>query len=437
MPSLLLPSVAVITADPPAATAAGAVGLLAIAAAAAIQARAVRGARRHRLQEICREQGMPERYDEIVDASETVAFFAASVVTMATAGATILAALRWIVPSASPARAAAVAAGFTGVLWLLLVVMPMVVTRLAGPVIAVRSWWFWRGVIGVGRPVMAIIGRLATLVGRVTGHREVPPTDEQLQDELRLVVDEAHRDGRLQSSARDMIEGVIDLGEVKVSQIMTNRTDMIILSVGLSFDEVVRHAAECGHSRIPMWEDSPDNIIGMLHTRELLTELSRKDAERPDLRTLLRAPFFVPESKSVQKLLREFQQTHTHMALVTNEFGGVAGLVTIEDVLEEIVGEIADEHDEDTTDGFRIIDEGVAEARAQVRLEEVNERLNLQLPEEADFETIGGLVFHLAGRIPSIGEAFESDGVRLQVLGATRRRIDWVRIERLPEPAAG
>jgi CBS domain containing-hemolysin-like protein len=436
MPLLFVLPVAAIIANPPAATA-GAVGLLAIAAAAAIQARAIRGARRHRLQEICREQGMPERYDEIVDASETVAFFSASVVTMATAGATILAALRWIVSAGSPTQAAVVAMAFTAVLWVLLVVMPMVVTRLAGPVIAVRSWWFWRGLISVARPVMVLIGRLAMFVGRLVGHREDQLTDEELQDELRLVVDEAHRDGRLQASARDMIEGVIDLGDVKVSQIMTNRTDMLTLSVSLSFDDIVREAAESGHSRIPIWEDSPDNIIGMLHTRELLTELSRKDADRPDLRTLLRAPFFVPESKSVQKLLREFQQTRTHMALVTNEFGGVAGLVTIEDVLEEIVGEIADEHDEDTADGFRIIDDGIAEARAQVRLEEVNERLNLQLPEEADFETIGGLVFHLAGRIPSVGEAFESDGVRLQVLGATRRRIDWVRIERLPEPAAG
>ena len=436
----MLPAVflltAVIAANPPAATA-GTIGLLAIAAAAAIQARAVRGARRHRLQELCREQGMPERHDEIVDSSETVAFLSASVVTVATAGATLLAALRWVAPSETLTEAVLAAACFTSVLWMLLVVVPMVVTRLAGPSIAVRSWGFWRGVVGMAKPLMGIVGRLAWLVGRIVGQREHPPTDEELQDELRLVVDEAHRDGRLQASARDMIEGVIDLGDVKVSQIMTNRTDMVTLSVGLSFDEVVREAAESGHSRIPIWEDSPDNIIGMLHTRELLTELSRKDAERPDLRTLLRAPFFVPESKSVQKLLREFQQTHTHMALVTNEFGGVAGLVTIEDALEEIVGEIADEHDEDTSDGLRILSESVAEARAQVRLEEINERLDLRLPEEADFETIGGLVFHLAGRIPSIGEAFDSDGVRLQVLGATRRRIDWVRIERLPEPAAG
>ena len=330
---MLLPA-ALIAADPPAAATAGMVGLLAVAAAAAIQARAVRGARRHRLQEICREQEMPERYDEIVDASETVAFLSASVVTMATAGATILAAMLWVVPSSTPAGAAARAAGFTAVLWILLVAVPMVVTRLAGPSIAVQSWGFWRGVVALANPVMAGVGRLAWLVGRIVGHREEPPTDEELQDELRLVVDEAHREGRLQASARDMIEGVIDLGEVKVSQIMTNRTDMITLSVAHSFDEVVREAAESGHSRSPVWEDSPDNLIGMLHTRELLTELSRQDAERPDVRTLLRAPFFVPESKSVQKLLREFQQTHTHMALVTNEFGGVAGLVTIEDAAE-------------------------------------------------------------------------------------------------------
>ncbi|MGA0040909.1 MAG: hypothetical protein ACO3NZ_13775, partial [Pirellulales bacterium] len=165
MPLLLVLPVAAIIANPPAATA-GAVGLLAIAAAAAIQARAIRGARRHRLQEICREQGMPERYDEIVDASETVAFFSASVVTMATAGATILAALRWIVSAGSPTQAAVVAMAFTAVLWVLLVVMPMVVTRLAGPVIAVRSWWFWRGLISVARPVMVLIGRLAMFVGR-------------------------------------------------------------------------------------------------------------------------------------------------------------------------------------------------------------------------------------------------------------------------------
>jgi CBS domain containing-hemolysin-like protein len=427
---------ALISAHPPPAVTAGVIGLLAIATAAAIQARAVRGARRHRVQELCREQGRPERYEQIVDASETVAFLSASVVSLATAGATLLAALRWVVTADSPAEAVFISAGLMGGIWMLLVVLPMVVTSMAGPAIVVRSWGFWRPVVSLAAPFMKGLGWLARLVGRLTGQPHEPPTEEELQDELRLVVDEAHRDGRLQASARDMIEGVIDLGDVKVSQIMTNRTDMMTLSISLPFDEIVREAAESGHSRIPIWEDSPDNIIGMLHMRELLTELAHPAEPPPDVRKLLRAPFFVPETKSVQKLLREFQQTRTHMALVTNEFGGVAGLVTIEDALEEIVGEIADEHDEATSDGLRLLGDDVAEARAQVRLEEINERLGLHLPEEADFETIGGLVFHLAGRIPSIGESFESDGVRLQVLGATRRRIDWVRIEKLPTPVS-
>ena len=135
---------------------------------------------------------------------------------------------------------------------------------------------------------------------------------------------------------------------------------------------------------------------------------------------------------SVQKLLREFQRTHTHMAVVTDEFGGVCGLVTIEDALEEIVGEIADEHDEAFSDGVRMVTSDVCEARAAVRIGVINEKMDLSLPEEADFETIGGFVFHQCGRFPEVGERIESHGVALEVLAATGRRIDLVRIERLP-----
>ena len=134
----------------------------------------------------------------------------------------------------------------------------------------------------------------------------------------------------------------------------------------------------------------------------------------------------------VQKLLREFQRTHTHMAVVTDEFGGVCGLVTIEDALEEIVGEIADEHDEAFSDGVRMVTPDACEARAAVRIGVINEKMDLSLPEEADFETIGGFVFHQCGRFPEVGERIESHGVALEVLAATGRRIDLVRIQRLP-----
>jgi putative hemolysin len=135
---------------------------------------------------------------------------------------------------------------------------------------------------------------------------------------------------------------------------------------------------------------------------------------------------------SVQKLLREFQRTHTHMAVVTDEFGGVSGLVTIEDVLEEIVGEIADEHDEAFSDGIRMITPDICESLAGVRIADINERMQVSLPEETDFETIGGFVFHQCGRIPEVGERIESNGVAIEVLAATRRRIERVRIERPP-----
>jgi CBS domain containing-hemolysin-like protein len=136
----------------------------------------------------------------------------------------------------------------------------------------------------------------------------------------------------------------------------------------------------------------------------------------------------------VQSLLREFQRTHTHIAVVTDEFGGVSGLVTIEDALEEIVGEIADEHDEAFTDGLRAVAEGSCEARSTVRLEDLNRATGLDLPEEADYETVGGFVFHHLGRIPVAGERFESRGARFEVLSATRNRLDLVRVTRLPSP---
>jgi len=138
----------------------------------------------------------------------------------------------------------------------------------------------------------------------------------------------------------------------------------------------------------------------------------------------------------VQKLLHEFQRGNTHMAIVTDEFGGISGVVTMEDALEEIVGEIADEHDEAFADGVRMLSADACEALAHVRIALLNDRLQLTLPEEEDFETIGGFVFHQFGRIPEVGERIESHGVRLEVLAATRRRIDMVRIDRLGDGAS-
>jgi len=412
--------------------------LLMLASVAAVQARAVRGAQRHRILEICRRRGRPERYDEIVAGSETIAFIAASFVVIAAVVATLLAARLLLAgPDRSLMLGASEAVAWIGLVWLVLVVVPMLVTKIAGPGIVVATWGLWRPIVRIVSPVVKMLAAAGSMLGRAFGRHGGEAARESVQDELRLVVDEAHREGRLAGVARDMIEGVMELHEARVSQIMTNRTHMISIPLATPWAEAVRLASESAHTRLPVWDRSPDDVIGILHTRELLAKLVEaapaggRAASAYDIRPLLRPPYFVPESMSVQKLLREFQRTHTHMAVVTDEFGGVSGLVTIEDALEEIVGEIADEHDEAFSDGIRMVTPDICEARAQVRIAEINSRMGISLPEEADFETIGGFIFHQCGRIPEVGRRIESHGVILEVLAATGRRIDLVRIQRL------
>jgi CBS domain containing-hemolysin-like protein len=311
--------------------------------------------------------------------------------------------------------------------------------KFAGPWIVVATWTLWRPVVGLIAPAVRQLGRVAAVLAGAFGRRHATAVADRPREELRLVVDEAHREGRLEGEARDMIRGVIALDEVRVAHVMTPRTAVTSIPASTPWQKAVTIAAESGHTRLPVWDKSPDDVIGILHTRDVLRRLADgfgADAAAPTLGPLLRPPWFVPESMSVQKLLREFQRGNTHMAVVTDEFGGVSGVITMEDALEEIVGEIADEHDEAFADGVRMLSPDACEALAHVRIGVVNRRLDVTLPEEEDFETIGGFVFHQCGRIPEVGERIESHGVRLEVLAATRRRIDLVRVERLV-PRAG
>ena len=227
-----------------------------------------------------------------------------------------------------------------------------------------------------------------------------------------------------------MIEGVIELGNAEVAEVMTPRTYMLSMRASLSLDEVVKFVITSGHTRIPVYDKNRDDIIGILHMKDLLPELIKSPADRvPNVTGLLRPALFVPETKRLDGLLQEFQQNRNHMAVVLDEFGGVSGLVTIEDVLEEIVGEIVDEYDDDLVEGIKSIDEHTTEVQARVRVDEVNERLGTHLPEDGDFDTIGGFVFSHLGHIPTVGESITVDEVRLTVIDVTRRRIERVRIE--------
>jgi CBS domain containing-hemolysin-like protein len=234
----------------------------------------------------------------------------------------------------------------------------------------------------------------------------------------------------LEEDAREMIEGVIELSDVQVSEVMTPRTDMVSIPTSLTWLEVLQTVTRIGHTRIPVYEKTRDDIVGVLYTKDLLPVLVQGNAEpTPSWPSLLRDAYFVPETKTVDVLLQEFQRTRNHMAVVLDEYGGVSGLVTLEDVLEEIVGEIVDEYDMDLVDGIKQVDDSTAEVMGKVHIDEINERLGLELPDGGDFDTIAGFVFSELGHVPVEGEEMKWKNVHITVLEATARRIECVRIE--------
>ena len=227
-----------------------------------------------------------------------------------------------------------------------------------------------------------------------------------------------------------MIEGLMELPEVTVSEIMTPRTDMIMLRRSDSIEHARQLINEHGHSRIPVYGENRDEVQGILYAKDLLPYLVSQSDHLKDLTTIeLRRPVYVPESKPLDVLLREFQRERVHIAIVLDEYGGVAGLVTIEDILEQIVGEIADEYDQAEQPPIRQIDDRRVEVAARVHVDELNDLFDLGLPEDEDYETIGGFLFSAFGHVPKTGETIVHERVTLTVLDASERKIKRIAIE--------
>jgi len=220
------------------------------------------------------------------------------------------------------------------------------------------------------------------------------------------------------------------LGDTDVSDIMTPRSNVDAFEIGLGWDDALSFVIHAGRTRIPVYQDKLDNIVGVLFVKDLLTELSKPDDEptRP-IRELLREAWFVPKTRPVDDMLQDFLNTRSHLAIVLDEYESVAGVVTIEDVLEEIVGEIVDESDKDVDEEISPIDEKTAEARGSAHLDELNDQLGIDLPESDDYDTVAGLVLEHLGHVPKVGESIVEGRVRIAVLDASRRRIERVRIE--------
>jgi CBS domain containing-hemolysin-like protein len=213
---------------------------------------------------------------------------------------------------------------------------------------------------------------------------------------------------------------------------MTPRTEIIGIPADATYEDVRQTVIREGHSRMPVFEETIDNILGMLYVKDLLRVES---PETFDVREIMRKVPFVPETKSLRDLLREFQEQKVHIAIVADEYGGTAGIVTIEDILEELVGEIVDEYEVHEPEPIQRIDERTVDVDARVGVTELNDAIGLRLPEDAEYDTVGGFVFSHLGRIPEPGYSFEHDAVRITILEAEERRVVRLRVARILAPS--
>ena len=268
-------------------------------------------------------------------------------------------------------------------------------------------------------------GLIARLKRAVKGD---PWSREEIQD----LIQQTEID--LDAEEKSMLTGVLEVSETQVRDVMIPRSQMIVIDIEQDFDEILAIIIQSGHSRFPVIGEDRDEVLGVLLAKDLLRYFHSEDAKDVPLRKLLRPASVIPESKRLNALLKEFRASHNHMAIVVDEYGGVAGLLTIEDVLEEIVGEIDDEHDPEEIvfirpDGDRNGKPSFA-VRALTRIEDFNEYFECELADD-EYDTIGGLVLHELGRLPRRGETLEFGGFNYKVVIADKRRIDALQVQRI------
>lgn len=276
------------------------------------------------------------------------------------------------------------------------------------------------------------IAQLLSFVGEAvtsSGNREVTEeAEEAAREEIKAYIDVGEEKGYFEKDEGKLIKSAVEFGDTMVREVMTPRVDMVCIVEEATVADLKRLLKENKYSRIPVYRGLIDNVVGIINSKEVFDYLGEGDDDTP-LTPLMRPPYFVPETKMVRDLLRELQIGKKHIAIVVDEYGGTAGLVTIEDILEEIVGEIWDEYDQEVEPIVRERD-GVVIAMGKTDVDEVSQTLGIDLREEG-FETIGGLVFNTLGRIPKSGESFEHRGVRVDILEADQRRVRKVRITKL------
>lgn len=327
------------------------------------------------------------------------------------------------------------------------IAIPLAWARYAGESLIAATWPMLHLFHRLLYPLVAAMKLCDELVRRLAG--VVPsggPEDEaqQVENEILSVISEGTAEGTVDEEQKKMMEGVISFRDLEVGDIMTPRTDITALDVATAtLADIREKVIKDGLSRIPIYENSLDNIIGILYAKDLLGLLN--DPRLPplagidasgappaagiDMRRLMRPPLFVPRTKPLRDLLREFRFGHVHMAIVLDEYGGTSGLVTSEDIIEQIVGDIADEYEKPVLPELKRIDARTVEVDARMNITDLNRALDLSLPIDQDYQTIGGFVISTLGAIPAKGDRLTHDGLTITVLDSEPRRVKLLRLE--------
>ena len=312
--------------------------------------------------------------------------------------------------------------------------IPHAWAKYSGEMILSRTYWLLNISAMIASPALYVFRLYDGFIRRLAGVPESTPQEqhEEKQEEFLTGLEQHRTEGVLDEEEQEMIENVLELSNSSANEIMTPRTDIIAVELNSDLQKVLDTIAQAGHTRVPVYENNIDNIVGLVYAKDLLPEIGKNPADFK-LRDKIRKAYFVPETKPLRSLLHEFQNQKLHIAVVLDEYGGTAGIVTLEDILEELVGEIADEYEETPTQPAKRIDDNTIEADARTSVDDLNDEFELDLPEEDDYETIGGFVFSRLGYIPKTGETFEYKDMTFEITSAEARKIRRIKIRKNPQ----
>ncbi|MCY7008096.1 hemolysin family protein [Fusobacterium simiae] len=281
-------------------------------------------------------------------------------------------------------------------------------------------------------PVEYCLIFISRFVGRILGVNMTSPQLMITEEDIISYVNVGNAEGIIEEDEKEMIHSIVTLGETSAKEVMTPRTSMLAFEGAKTINEVWDEIIDNGFSRIPIYEDTIDNIIGILYVKDLMEHIKNNELDLP-IKQFIRSAYFVPETKSIIEILKEFRGLKVHIAIVLDEYGGVVGLVTIEDLIEEIVGEIRDEYDDEEDSFYKKIADNEYEVDAMTDIETINKDLDLNLPISEDYESLGGLIVTTTGKICEVGDEVQIDNIYLKVLEVDKMRVSKVFIRILEE----